>query len=620
MKSPFCLAVITIVAVASATGQGPGNDPFDGFEGAFDAPQYIEPRLVPSHSPAEPGQDLHLAVDLNIAETWVYYGPEPGTDADFVIPARLKVSAGPLEVGRTLWPEARPYDYDLGDLVVTVNSFWDRAVAYVPLSVPEDLEPGEYRIEVTLRGQVCGGPDDVCINLEGPNAVSVSTRLVVGSQSSPNPEWTDDAAIADGLTEAAAVGERPTTAPRPIDPDMTLWAGLGLALLAGLILNVMPCVLPIIPLRIYSLVGAAGESRRRYVTLGLAFAAGMMLFFIALAVVNGVLNLALGRAFSWSQQWQSRPVRVGMTLVLVAVAANLFGLFTVTVPRKVAALEGRRPSSHAHVGSVGMGLMMAILATPCSFGILLAALAWGQTQPLAVGTAVFLLIGVGMAAPHVVLAAFPKLLDRLPKPGRWMELMKQSMGFVLLLVAVWLLSTLSEVSYPFWVTGYAVVLAMLLWVWGAWVRYDSSLAAKLAVRGTAVVLAVAVGWWMLAPPRPATVEFAPFDRSAITSAREQRPVVLKFTASWCVSCLWIEATVYRDESLPEELDRRDAMVMKADVTDSDSPAADFLDRQFGLAPPLSAVYPPGGGEPILLTGRYDKAELLEALDAAVADR
>jgi thiol:disulfide interchange protein len=596
-----------------AGGQGLGGDPFAGPGGGLDAAAPMEARLVPSLAPAAPGQALHLAVDIRIAETWAYYGPEPGATEIVVLPARMEVDTGPLEAGDVLWPKAKPYRLNIGDTTVTINSYKGRVVAYVPLTVPAETAPGDYEITVTPGGQVCGGPNDVCINLDGPDAVTATTTLAVGAQAKPNPAWTDDPEIAAGLADASAAGEARRAGPS--GPAMGLWTGLGVALLAGLILNVMPCVLPIIPLRIYSLVQMAGQSRRRYVTLGLAFAGGLVLFFVALAAVNVVLKLALGQAFNWSQQWQSPPVRITLALVVVAVAANLFDLFTVTVPQRVAALEGREGTRQGHLSSAGMGLMMAILATPCSFGILLAALAWGQTQTLAVGTAVFLLIGVGMAAPHVALAAFPKLLARLPKPGRWMELLKHGMGFALLLVAVWLLRTLAEGGYPFWVIGYAVVLAFALWMWGTWVRYDSPRWAKLAVRGCAVVLAVAAGWWMLTPPKPLAVDFQPFDRGGIAEARDDgRPVVLKFTASWCVSCHVIDATVYRDEALDDELAARGALTMKADVTNADAAASRYLRERFGKAPPLTVIFPPGEGEPVELTGKYDKADLLDALD------
>ena len=151
--------------------------------------------------------------------------------------------------------------------------------------------------------------------------------------------------------------------------QFTVWAGLGLALLAGLILNIMPCVLPVIPLRVLSLVELARQSQRRFVTVGLAFAAGILLFFVALAAINAVLHLA-GGSLNWGQQFQSGPFRVVMAVLMTALAGNLFGVFTVLVPSRVAAIEGGGGKAQGHLSSLGMGLMMAILATPCSFAIL----------------------------------------------------------------------------------------------------------------------------------------------------------------------------------------------------------------------------------------------------------
>ncbi|MCK4277187.1 MAG: thioredoxin family protein, partial [Phycisphaerae bacterium] len=561
-----------------------------------------------------------VAIDVRIAEGWVFYGPDPGEIAQ---PAVISVRAEGLEVGSVLWPPDHPKTTDLGRRKVTNNVYEHRAVAYVPISVPKGAPLGSYRIEVSARGQICDVVKGTCI----PVNRSATVRFDVAASWAVNPDWGGDGEIAGGLGLAKTTEQlskrtahgaaAPAPGPSPRAPQLTLISGLGLALLAGLILNVMPCVLPVIPLRIVSIVQMATGSRRRFVTLGLAFAGGIMLFFAALGTVNIILHLVTDRAFNWSEHFQSPGVRIALALLIVALAANLFGLFTVTVPRRVAGIEAGADRRKGHLGTVGMGLMMAILATPCSFAILALALAWAQLQPLWLGTLTILLIGVGMASPHALLTAAPNLLSVLPKPGVWMEKLKQTMGFVLLPVAVWLIGTLTSDSYVVWVIAYAVVVVFGLWIWGTWVRYDAPLRRKVIVRGPAVAMVVLAGWWMLRPPLPLAVQFDPFDAERIASAgRDDTPVLVKFTASWCLSCKWVDAAIYDDPAVAQQLTERGVVAMKGDVTNRSSPASKFLAANFGGAPPLTVIYASGARSPILLEGKFSKAELTEALGAA----
>ncbi len=609
-KTLSCMMLLVPVAL----GQGPS------------LPQTLSPTLargfvvsaVGSHLTATPGQLLHVAIDVRIPEGWVFYGPDPGEIAQ---PAVISVRAEGLEVGSVLWPPDHPKTSDLAGLKITNNVYEHRAVAYVPISVPKGAALGSYRIEVSGGGQICDVVKGTCI----PVNRSATVRLDVAAASVVNPDWDGDVEISGGLglaktaeqLRAAHGAAAPGPVPSPRAPQLTLISGLGLAFLAGLILNVMPCVLPVIPLRIVSIVQMAAGSRRRFVTLGLAFAGGIMLFFVALGAINIILHLATDRAFNWSEHFQSPGVRIALALLIVALAANLFGLFTVTVPRRVAGIEAGADRRKGHLGTVGMGLMMAILATPCSFAILALALAWAQLQPLWLGTLTILLIGVGMASPHALLTAAPNLLSALPKPGAWMEKLRQTMGFVLLPVAVWLIGTLTNDSYVVWVIAYAVVMVFGLWIWGTWVRYDAPLLRKVIVRGPAVAMVVLAGWWMLRPPVPLAVQFEPFNAERIASAsRDDTPVLVKFTASWCLSCKLVDAMIYDDPAVAQQLAERGVVAMKADVTNRDSPASKFLADNFGGAPPLTVIYASGPRSPILLEGKFSKVQLTEALDAA----
>jgi thiol:disulfide interchange protein len=577
------------------------------------APTLLSASAVASGTQVHPGQTFHVAVVMHVAEGWVFYSPSPGGGKFTPLPADIAARADSWPTGAVLWPPDREHPTNVGDAVVATFVYTGQAVAYVPVTVSANARTGKVEIQVAVTGQVCSEKEFQCVPVHATSTVKVQ----VGPAAVANEAWSESmrtglasAKPADQLRAAVSLQTGSVRASR-----LSIWGGLGLALLAGLIMNVMPCVLPVIPIRILSVVELARQSRRRFVTVGLAFAAGVALFFVALAAVNVVLHLAMGKTLDWGRHFQSVPFRLGMAFVVVAVAANLFGVFTVLVPRRLAAL-GDRPRSQGHLASLGMGLMMAILATPCSFAILVLAFAWAQLQPLWLGSLAIVLIGVGMAAPHALLATMPGLLDRLPRPGRWMELLRQAMGFVLLGVAVWLIGTLSSDTAVARAAAYAVVLVFCLWAWGTWVRYDWSRWAKLILRGLAAALAVAAGVWLLSPPHAMAVKFQPFDQPRIAQANGAGQIVLvDFTASWCLSCKVVDYLIYNRPEVARELAARNVLAMRGDVTAADAPANALLYDTLRGAPPLTVIFPPSG-PPIRLEGKFSRQDLTAALDEA----
>jgi len=625
-KTPTAL-LTTAAAVLLAAGSAWGQ--FDSFDTPARAPK-VGVKARASHTHVTGGQTFHVAAEITITEGWIYYSPDPGrSDKLTVYGAAVGAQAGgrKLNGSTVLWPPDTPHEYSFGGETHVNHAYEGRIVAYVPVTVPADAPPGDFRIRLTLDGQVCS--KDACDPLpdaSGPDAIASETTVQVAAAAQVNPAWPGHG-LPKARTAAQLAADHAAAAAKPKPPapaangaaNLTVWAGLGLAMLAGLVLNVMPCVLPVIPIRILSIVNMAGEDKRRIVTLGLAFAGGIVLFFVGLGLLNVVLRLALGQAFDLGQHFSYPAVRIALALVVVALAANMFGAFNVIVPSKIAGLGQGAEGRETHLKSVSMGVMMAVLSTPCSFAFLAAALTWAQVQPLWLGTLAIVLIGVGMAAPHALLVAWPDLLRKMPRPGRWMELFKQSMGFLMLPVAIWLFATLGEETYPFWVAAYAVVLAFCLWVWGTWVRYDAPLSRKLIVRGAAVALAVAAAFWMLRPPKPLAVTFENYDPVRLQALRKAgKPVLLKFTATWCLKCYELDEKVYDQADVARELQDRKIAALKADVSQSDSAANKLLRTTFRGQPPLTVIYPAGNGPPQLLQGTYTKADLLKALDAAGA--
>ena len=616
-------ALITLLAAAAAPAQS--ADPFAAV-GAAGQGAHVTVRAVPSHNRVTPGQTFHVAVDIRIDDGWVFYAPNPGP---YAIGASITTDAPGLAVRTTLWPGHKQKPTSLGEQTVVNNVYERRVVVYVPLEVPADAKPGWVTVIVTVAGQIC---ETSCIDVKG---LTASIPIMVGPLTAANPAWLQDPAFAAGLPLAKPVtrpADTPATAAAPQampdipkmefivfgkGGDVGLWAGLGLAVLAGLILNIMPCVLPVIPLKVLSIVEQAGQSRRRFVTMGLAFAAGIVLFFLGLVALNLVLKLATGSALNWGQHFQYTWLRVSMAVLIVLVAANMFGLFNVTVSGKVAAAEDSVRGRGGHLSSLGMGFFVGILSTPCSFGILTAAIVWAQGKSLAVGSLALLLIGVGMAVPYVILAALPKLVDRLPKPGRWMELFKQSMGFIMLLVAVWLIATGSRDGYAFWVVAYMVVFSFCVWMWGSWVRYDATLRRKLIVRGIALLLAVGAGVWMLRPPATGGVNMEKFDWAQISRLRaEGNVVVVDLTAAWCLTCKTVELNIYRDADVAAHLSASNVRAFHGDVTTADLPANALKNALNNEPVPSTVVLGKPGRPAILLRGLFSKSDLFKAIEKA----
>ena len=389
----------------------------------------------------------------------------------------------------------------------------------------------------------------------------------------------------------------------------TGWALL-LAVLAGLSFNIMPCVLPVIPLIMSKLMSQSQEKAGQRIGLGLAFCGGMILFFAVFAAAAILIKAATGAAFNWGDQLRYPSFVLGMGLFLVAFGLFMFDVFGVSIPSSMTG----GGTSGGLAGSAGMGFLAALLSTPCSGAILAAVLVWAQTQNAAMSLAAFLLMGLGMAAPYAAMVLAPGLLNKLPRPGDWMEHFRKAMGFVLLIIAVKLLGALPKerlVDALF----YAVVLSFCLWMWGSWVNFATPVGKKWTTRMVAVLIAAIAGLWLL-PEQTSLVDWKPYDAATIQKAVEQkRPVVIKFTADWCTNCVVVDKRVYHNQEVADLIKQKNVLAIKADTTSNDMPATAAQVEVYGESGtvPVTVVILPGK-EPIKLRGIFDKRELIEILE------
>ncbi len=416
-------------------------------------------------------------------------------------------------------------------------------------------------------------------------------------------------------TIAVAAGGAPTV------PGGSLAWILVLALLGGLILNLMPCVLPVLSIKLLGVVGHGGGERRTVRISFLASAAGILFAFVLLAAVLAGLKAA-GATIGWGIQFQHPWFLIAMTLVVALFACNLWGFFEVRLPRWIAAAGGPVGHLHGLGGHFLSGVFATLLATPCSAPFLGTAVGFALARGKADIFAVFAVLGLGLALPYLAVAAAPGLATRLPRPGRWMTGLRVFLGFALAATAGWLLSVLATVAG---VTAAAVVGILTVIAGGAlyWRRRsDRPVAAPAAA--VLAILAFGVPYVLPMAPAPAgTVVrdslWQRFDEADIAKlVNAGKTVFVDVTAEWCITCQANKTFVlYRDEVL-QRLSGGSVVAMRADWTRPDDAIARYLARFGRYGIPFNAVYGPGAPGGIVLPELLSRNAVLDALDRAGA--
>jgi thiol:disulfide interchange protein DsbD len=406
---------------------------------------------------------------------------------------------------------------------------------------------------------------------------------------------------------AAAAGKASTaSATGSLAPP--LWRMLLYAFLGGLILNVMPCVLPVIALKILGFVAQAKDEPGQVRKLGLIYALGVLVSFLALAgVVVGVK--AAGHKAGWGMQFGNPQFLVLLTVLVTLVALNLFGLFEINPGARVMGAAGTLASRHGPAGAFFNGVLATVLATPCTAPFLGAALGFAFTQTAGIIVLVFLVVGLGLASPYVILSWQPAWLRFLPKPGAWMERFKIAMGFPMLATAVWLFS-LIPLHYgrrSLWLGLFLVILALAAWVYGEFFQRGRTHRG----RGLAVALVLVVGGFLYAvegqlrwrSPVPDTamagslkegpdgIDWQPWSPAALAQARAQgRPVFVDFTADWCLTCQANKRLAIDVPPVRAKLKQINAVALLGDYTRVPEGITAELNRFGRAGVPLVLVY------------------------------
>ena len=588
MSIPSLLQASAIaIAIALSSASAAHAQPREA-EHAYDGD---EPRLL-ARLRVDPRGDGHWRVGVELVPDpgWHIYGRDPG---DIGLPLEIAWQLPGARFSDVEWPDQIPFH----DTITGLTSFGYDG----PVLLAADAEvSGDARVlAATVDALVCA---NLCLPAHFELAAPLEATPVAG-----DPERLGGATAPDARTS---------------------WlTALAFGFVGGLVLNLMPCVLPVLAIKLAALAELAARSRREQLRHAAAYTGGIALSMLALAAVVAALRAA-GASVGWGFQLQEPVFLVAIAALLVAFAQNLFGAFEISVD--TSRLGGIGSDAPGAARSFFDGLLAVALATPCSAPFLGTAVGFAFASPAPVIAAIFLAIGLGLAAPFALAAASPAIARRIPRSGAWMEKLRVALGGALLLTVAWLLWILARVAGP---GSVAPVLIFLFAIAAA--SWGIGLAQR---RGRAVpATAIALVLGAIAAPGIVTLDLepsaAPAEAPAIASARPflaagvreslaaGRPVFVYFTADWCVTCK-VNERVLAGPRIAAELEALGYDVFRADWTRRDEAIRSALAEIGKAGVPAYAVYTPGQPDhPRVLPELLTEEGLLGALrEVAALDR
>ena len=422
-----------------------------------------------------------------------------------------------------------------------------------------------------------------------------------------------------GSGQAIPKPQTPQTAPDSLPGTLLL------AFVGGLILNLMPCVFPVIGIKILGFVNQSGNDRKKVTLHGLVFASGVLLSFWTLAGVLLVLR-AGGSQLGWGFQLQSPAFVFGMAVFMLIFALNMSGLFEVGL--SATGVGGTLQMKDGYGGSFFTGALATLVATPCSAPFLAPALGAALSLSAVESLLIFTAIAIGLATPYLLLSIFPQAIKLLPRPGAWMETFKQFMAFPLYATVGWLLwvlagQTKDDDNALLLIAFGFVLVAMAAWVYGRFGQAHGKPSRQWFGRIAAAVLfaaGLATGWPKGAATETAVgyqVTWEKWSPEAIAAGQQAgKFVYVDFTARWCATCQTNKAAVFHNDDVLAELARRNVLLLRGDWTNKDPKITAELARWNRSAVPFNLIYAPGKPEPVVLPELLTPGKVLAALGQA----
>jgi Thiol:disulfide interchange protein len=579
-KSSFCIILFAIFAFAQE----------------FNMNNMPPPEASMHYSAGTLAKGSSVTVDITIPDNW-HVNANVAAD-EFLKPSSIEISAQGIHFGEPKWPEPlKEYSeaLDLENLVFK---------GHFQIKLPIEGVDNNYdslTTSATFHYQACD--NSICL---APSKVTFGLNtLGFGNKRGLQPEALKK--NDDDIQNTPKISQNQFAEKSSAGTLILLLS----ALLGGIILNLMPCVLPVLSLKLFSLIKQAGESRKRLLTLGIATTAGILTSFWILAGVVAIIKAGGGNA-GWGMQFQSAGFIAFMVVILTAFAMSFFGVFEIWIPGSATTRMDFTSRKQGFAGAFFTGALLVLLSTPCSAPFLGTAMGFAFTTSTPVLFLFFTAAGVGLALPYMLVSAFPKVLKVFPKPGAWMVTLQKIMGVLLLATVVWLLWIVREQAGNFGVgifaaisllsialsfaigniappgvafyreilaVGGSVILLFVIWFAFASPKYEDEVNARFKARS--VQLVTEDGWYRYTPE---LIE---------DFAKAGRTVFIDATADWCITCKANEAAVLNREDFRRAMDSLNVALVKADWT-RETPEVTKLLRSMGKSGvPAYAIYPAG---------------------------